>query len=138
MAKSEFEALAEFRYRLRCFLRFSEELTQRHGVTPLQYQLLLQIRGFPGRDWASVAELSQRLQAQHHGVVSLLNRCESAGWVQRCASPDDRRVVQVHLTAAGRSLVERLARLHLDELQSAQGRWALAGPAAALAGLEQP
>lgn len=138
MAKSEFEALAEFRYRLRCFLRFSEELTQRLGVTPLQYQLLLQLRGFPGRDWASVAELSQRLQAHHHGVVSLLNRCEGAGWVRRCASPEDRRVVQVHLTPAGRRLVEQLARLHLDELQSAQGRWALAGPAAALAGLEQP
>jgi hypothetical protein len=29
---------------------------------------MLQIKGFPGRDWAGVAE---RLQAKHHGVVAL-------------------------------------------------------------------
>src|SRR5450759_807514 len=48
MAKAEFEILAQFRYQLRCFLRFSEEVTRRWGVTPLKYQLMLQISGFPG------------------------------------------------------------------------------------------
>lgn len=37
--KSEFEALADFRYQLRRFLRFSELLTRRHGITNLQYQI---------------------------------------------------------------------------------------------------
>ena len=59
--KSEFEALADFRYRLRRFLRFSELLTRRHGITNLQYLLLLQIKGFPGREWAFVGELAERL-----------------------------------------------------------------------------
>jgi hypothetical protein len=40
--------VAQFRYQLRRFLRFSEEVTHRSGVTPLQYLLMLQIKGFPG------------------------------------------------------------------------------------------
>lgn len=124
MAKADFEALAEFRYRLRCFLRFSEEVTQQHGVTPLQYQLMLQIKGFPDREWASVGELAERLQAKHHGVVALISRCEALGLVQRQPSPLDLRLVEVRLTAAGERRVAQLARLHREELQSLQSLFA--------------
>ena len=80
MSKADLETLAQFRYQLRRYLRFSEEVTRRKGITPLQYLLLLQIKGFPGREWATVGELAERLQAKHHGVVSLISRCEAAGW----------------------------------------------------------
>ena len=43
MTIRQYKALADFRYELRRFLRYSENLTRRHGVTPLQYQLLLQM-----------------------------------------------------------------------------------------------
>src|SRR5215213_2300567 len=112
MSKADFEALAHFRYQLRQFLRFSEEVTQRNGITPLQYQLMLQIKGFPGRDWLSVTELAERLQAKHHGVVALILRCESLGLVQRQASERDLRRVEVRLTPMGEQSVHRLARLH--------------------------
>ena len=118
MTKDEFEALAQFRYDLRRFLRFSEQVTHEHGVTPLHYLLLLQIKGFPGRDWATITELAERLQAKHHGVVSLVTRCESAGLVRRSTSTEDRRRVEVRLTAKGTKLVERLANLHRLELMS--------------------
>lgn len=127
LSRADFQALAGFRYRLRSFLRFSEEATHRHGVTPLQYALMLQIRGFPGRQWATVAELAERLQARHHGVVALVSRCEAAGWVERVASRADRRCVEVHLTAAGNERVEQLARLHRDELQSAKAGFSVPG-----------
>lgn len=118
LAKAEFEALAEFRYQLRRFLRFSEQVTRESGITPLQYQLMLQIKGFPGRDWATVGELAERLQAQHHGVVALVSRCESLGLVQRRASPSDLRRVEIRLTPEGERATSRLARLHRDELAS--------------------
>jgi DNA-binding MarR family transcriptional regulator len=127
MSKTEFEVLAAFRYQLRRFLRFSEELTRRHGVTPLQYQLMLQVQGFPGRDWATVAELAERLQAKHHGVVALVSRCEAAGLVRRGASRDDQRRVEVHLSAAGRQCLQRLARLHRDELRSVASGFVVPG-----------
>lgn len=127
LSKADIEILANFRYQLRRFLRFSEEVTRRHGVTPLQYQLMLQIGGFPGREWATVAELAERLQAKHHGVVALLSRCEAAGLVSRSASPSDQRRVEVRLTAAGQQGLEQLARLHRDELRSVAAGFVVPG-----------
>jgi DNA-binding MarR family transcriptional regulator len=127
MSKTDFETLANFRYQLRRFLRFSEEVTRRNGVTPLQYQLMLQIKGFPGREWASVAELAERLQAKHHGVVALISRCEEAGLVKRSASRSDQRRVEVQLTTEGEQCLEQLARLHRDELQSVKDGFAVPG-----------
>jgi DNA-binding MarR family transcriptional regulator len=125
MPKAEFEALAQFRYQLRRFLRFSEEATRRKGVTPLQYQLMLQIKGFPGREWATVVELAERLQAKHHGVVALISRCEKAGLVVRNVSRSDMRLVEVQLTAKGEHCLEQLARLHRAEHLSLRGTFSI-------------
>lgn len=130
MSKADFETPAHFRYQLRRFLRFSEDVTHQHGVTPLQYQLMLQIHGYPGRSWATVAELAERLQAKHHGVVSLVSRCEAAGWVRRAASRDDKRRVEVHLTPRGRACLQHLARLHREELRSVRDGLLIPGFAA--------
>ena len=125
MAKDDFEKLANFRYQLRRFLRFSEEVTRRNGITALQYLLLLQIKGFSGREWATVGELAERLQAKQHGVVSLISRCETAGLVRRNISRSDRRRVEVKLTRKGDDCLEHLARLHRRELLSLQGQFAV-------------
>jgi len=124
--KSDFEALSEFRYQLRRFLRFSEDAAQAEGLTPLQYQLMLHVKGFPGRDWASVGELAERLQAQHHGVVALVTRCERAGLVTRTAGAIDRRQVEVRLTPLGERSLRRLAQLHRSQLQSLSSAFRLA------------
>lgn len=121
LSKSEFEALSQFRYQLRRFLRFSEQVTRQHGITPLQYLLLLHVKGFPGREWATVGELAERLQAQHHGVVALISRCEKLGWVSREQGKDDRREVEIHLTAKGDRMVAKMATLHRDEHLNPQG-----------------
>ena len=118
LSKADFEALAELRYQLRRFLRFSEEAAKAQGLTPLQYQLLLQIKGCKGRSWALVGELAERLQLAPHGVVALVSRCEQAGLVERVPGERDRRQVQVHLTPHGQRAVRRVARLHRGELAS--------------------
>jgi DNA-binding MarR family transcriptional regulator len=125
MSKADFEKLAHFRYQLRRFLRFSEEVTRKNGITVLQYLLLLQIKGYPGREWATVGELAERLQAKHHGVVSLISRCESAGLVARRVSESDGRQVEVRLTQKGALCLEHLAHLHRTELQSLRGEFAV-------------
>lgn len=121
--KRDFEILADFRYQIRKFVRFSEEITRQHGVTPLQYLLLLQIKGFPGRDWANVGELAERLQAKHHGVVALISRCEKLGLVERRPSSEDRRRIEIHLKKKGEKILTELARLHRAELLSLQGKF---------------
>ncbi len=116
LSKSEYEAMANFRYQLRRFLRFSEEVSRQHKITPLQYLLLLQIKGFPDREWATVTELAERLQAKHHGVVALISRSELAGLVERKISQQDLRRVEVHLTPAGERCLAKVALPHRSEL----------------------
>jgi DNA-binding MarR family transcriptional regulator len=117
LRKHDYERLSHFRHRLRHFLRVSEDLCKDHGLTPLQYQLLLHVMGFPGRDWASIGELAERLQAQHHGVVALIDRCEQRGLLERRVGRSDQRVVEIHLLPAGEKLLARVAAQHQDELQ---------------------
>ncbi len=114
--KQRFEALSDFRFRLRSFLRFSEDAARDEGVTVLQYQLMLHTQGFPDRQWATIGEIAERLQAQPHGVVALVSRCEQAGLVKRRTSTVDRRQVEVHLLPAGRKKLARLAIQHADQL----------------------
>ena len=121
LGKSDFTTLSEFRYQMRRFERFSDDVIQTHGITPLQYLLLLHIKGYPGRDWATVGELAERLQAKPHGVVALITRCEAAGLVERRHSSADRRRVEIHLLPEGEALLARLAQLHRTELQSLAG-----------------
>ncbi len=118
--KKEFEALSQFRYQLRRFLRFSEDMTRNEGVTNLQYLLLLHIKGFPDREWATVGELAEKLQAQPHGAVALVNRCVKRGLVRRQHSQKDRREVEIHLTPEGDKMVAKLARMHRDQLLTLQ------------------
>lgn len=127
LEKNDFERLSHFRYRLRCFLRHSEDICQEHGLTSLQYQLLLHLKGFPDREWATVGELSERLQAKHHGTVMLIDRCEQANLVKRIPSEKDRRRIEVHLLPKGAQLAEQIAELHQPELSYLQDEFALPG-----------
>src|SRR3954449_10687595 len=117
LSKDDFEALARFRFGIRRYLRFSEETVRSHGVTPQQYQLMLALKGFPGRDWAVVRELADRLQLRHHSVVELVNRAQTQGLVRRTTDPDDARAVRVVLTDQGEQLLGRLSALPRDELR---------------------
>lgn len=126
LTKGEYEALSEFRYQLRRFLHFSETAARAEGITPLQYQLLLQIRGIPGRDWATVGELAERLQMKPHGMAALLSRCEESGLISRTQSDIDRRQVEIRLCPSAEHILERLAALHAAELRSLEGTFRVA------------
>lgn len=126
LTKPEFEALSDFRYQLRRFMRFSEDAAKGEGMTVQQYLLMLHIRGFPDRNWGSIGELAERLQTQQHGVVALVNRCEAAGLVTRKVNADDRRIVEVHLLAKGERSLNRLAIRHRTELESLRNTFRVA------------
>lgn len=127
LTKRDFQRLSHFRYQLRCFLRQSEDICHDHELTPLQYQLLLHLLGFEGREWASIGELAERLQAKHHGTVMLVDRCEQLALVERRPSRDDRRRIEVHLLPRGGELARRIAELHQPELRHLQEEFRLPG-----------
>ena len=118
LTKREYAALSNFRSQLARFMRFSEGAARAAGITPKQYLLLLHIFGTADRDWASVGELAERLQSSAHGTVALVNRCHAAQLVTKRRNGEDARLVEVHATALGRKLIERIATRHRTELQS--------------------
>jgi DNA-binding MarR family transcriptional regulator len=115
LTKQDYERLAEVRYALRRFARHTELETRRLGISPQQYLLMVTVKGFPGREWANITELAERLQIRHNAVIGLIKRAEARGLVTRAQDTDrtDRRVVQVRLTAEG----ERLLQLTAGALQ---------------------
>jgi DNA-binding MarR family transcriptional regulator len=117
LTKADFEALARFRFGIRRYLRFSEQTVRQHGLTPQKYQLMLALKGYPGRDWATMSELADRLQLRHHSVVELVDRAQAQDLVRRDPHPGDARAVQVRLTPHGESALARLSALHREELR---------------------
>jgi DNA-binding MarR family transcriptional regulator len=114
----EYQALAEFRYQIRRFIRFSEQAAREGGLEPQQHQLLLAVKGLPDDSTCTITELADRLQIQHHSTVELVDRLEERGLVTRKRGMEDRRQVVVQLTAKGERLLRDLSLHHRDELRS--------------------
>jgi DNA-binding MarR family transcriptional regulator len=94
--------VAEFRAALRRFLRRSEQIARRSGLTPQRHLLLLMIKGAPdGAEQSTVTELSQRLQLAQSTVTELVRRAEEAGLLTREQSTTDARVAHLRLTGEG-------------------------------------
>jgi DNA-binding MarR family transcriptional regulator len=114
----DYETLARFRYELRQFQAFSEAAANRSGLTAQQHQALLAIRGFSGREPVSIGDLAGYLLVRHHTAVELVDRMVKLRIVSRSIDPEDGRRVLVRLTAEGERRLQRLSRMHLDELRA--------------------
>jgi DNA-binding MarR family transcriptional regulator len=112
-----YRRLAEFRYRIRQFLHFSEEAARSHGIEPQQHQLMLAIKGLPEGTRPTVTALSQRLCLRHHSTVELIDRLVGQKAVARRNSDVDHREVLIELTPHGEELLHRLSILHWQELR---------------------
>jgi len=116
--QANFKAMAELRYQIRRFLRFSENAARQFGIEPQQYQVLLAVKGLPDRAIPTIGLLAERMQLQHHSTVELIDRLVERGFLCRLRDTDDRRQVLVKLTHDGEHFMEKLALHHLHELQS--------------------
>jgi DNA-binding MarR family transcriptional regulator len=109
-------ALAEFRYHIRKFIRFSERAARAAGVEPQQHQLLLAVKGMPDGVSPTIGEIASRLQVVHHSAVELVDRLEDQGLVQRRRNSEDRRQVFLSLTPKGERILRDLSVHHRREL----------------------
>jgi DNA-binding MarR family transcriptional regulator len=114
---ADYQAIAEFRYQIRRFLRFSEDAARAAGLEPQQHQLLLGVKGMPGARAARISDLAERLQIQHHSSVELVDRLAARGLVGRVLGEDDRREVYVQLTPRGETILKALTLHHKIELR---------------------
>jgi DNA-binding MarR family transcriptional regulator len=119
----DFKAMAELRYQIRRFLRFSENAARQAGIEPQQHQLLLAVRGLPDGARPTIGVLAERMQLQHHSTVELIDRLAERGFLVRLRATDDRRQVLVKLSRDGEAFLETLSLHHLQELKSAGPRF---------------
>jgi DNA-binding MarR family transcriptional regulator len=118
LALSDYQALAELRYQIRLFLRFSEEAARKMSLEPQQHQLMLALKGLPPGIRPTIGTLAERLQIQHHSAVELVNRLSAGGLVRRNRSGEDRRQVLLGLTPKGEKVLRELSIGHKAELRS--------------------
>lgn len=78
------------------------------GLTYPQYLVMLVLWESDG---LMVSELGQRLSLDSGTLTPLLKRLEAAGLVSRLRAVQDERRVHIHLTAAGRKLKARAAKV---------------------------
>ena len=99
----------------RLMIRFAR-LFREFGLTPSQYNVLRILRG-EGKP-LPILEIAQRTVAVVPGITGLVDRLESAGFVQRRRCEEDRRVIFVVLTPAGTKILaeldEPLRKLHAE------------------------
>lgn len=118
ISHDEYRNIAEFRYRIRQFLHFSEDAARTYGIEPQQHQLLLAIKGLPEGTRPTITAVSGRLCLRHHSTVELANRLVARGAISRRHSDEDGREVLLELTPAGEQILRDLHVLHWQELQS--------------------
>ena len=118
VTRADFERLLAFRMSLRRFHRWSEDQARAAGLTHVQHQLLVAVKGHPGTDPPAVSDLAGYLLLRHHSTVELVDRAELAGLVRRTPDARDARLVRVRLTAKGERILNELTPAHLVELHS--------------------
>ncbi len=117
LSDADYQRLLTFRTQLRRFDQWSAKRASDFGLTHTQHQLLLAIRGHADARGPTIGEVAEYLLVRHHTAVELVNRSQDLGLVTRTRDGDDRRVVRLALTAAGRRRIRSLSAAHLDELR---------------------
>lgn len=106
--------------------QFDRLAREQLGLSQAQCRLLAVLAWHEGEAPLSQAELAQKTGLTAMGVAAMCDRLAAAGWIERRAHPEDRRVNHLHIKPSARKALERALGIG-DEL-TAQ---ALAGLSAA-------
>lgn len=85
----------------RAFNRRTKDL----GLTQAQWQALVYIRRQEGINQITLADY---LEVQPISVARLIDRMETAGWIERRRDPNDRRAVNLYLAEKSKPIMEEL------------------------------
>ncbi|MBB4686976.1 MarR family winged helix-turn-helix transcriptional regulator [Amycolatopsis jiangsuensis] len=97
---------------LRLRQRLHRELTEGHGISLVDYEVLVCLDLVPDGT-ARMTELAGQLGSTKSRLSHQMSKLEAAGLVRRRPDPDDKRGVLTGLTTSGRRLLEQAAPTHV-------------------------
>lgn len=93
----------------------TEDGARKLGIHPNQYQLLLAIDYLSDLGDVHVQSVAKFMSIQHHSAVGLVNRSIHQGLVEKRRCNKNRRFVILTITEKGRSVIESLEPLRIQE-----------------------
>lgn len=93
-----------------------DERVRPTGLTQGQWRALAYVSRMEGINQARLAE---RMEIRPITLGRLIDRLQEAGWVERRADPEDRRVCRLYLTPAAQPVIRRLRALASETLDRA-------------------
>ena len=95
---------------------FADHKAAQFGMTRAQWAVLVRLDRCEG---LKQSELADMLDLQPITLTRLLDKLSDSGLIERRADPTDRRAKRLYLTPAARPLIERLAVLGEEMMESA-------------------
>jgi DNA-binding MarR family transcriptional regulator len=100
----------------RLLRRGMDRRLQSLGLTQAQWRAIVHLSRNEGMTQAALAE---SLEIQPITLTRLIDRMESAGWVERRTHPLDRRAVQLYLTAQSQPILDEMHARAADTMNDA-------------------
>ena len=97
--------------------RLGADLEARCDLPHAWFEVLVRL-GRSADDRLTMGSLAEQVSLTTGGVTRLVDRMETAGYVQRVPCPTDRRVSYAALTDAGRAKLDEAAQVHAANLRS--------------------
>jgi MarR family transcriptional regulator for hemolysin len=94
---------------------YADQRARRLGITRAQWAVMARLEHAEGLKQSELAEI---LDLQPITLTRLVDRLCANGMVERRPDPNDRRAKRLHLTPLARPLMDRLAELGQDMMQT--------------------
>src|SRR3954465_5291645 len=94
---------------------YADQRARQFGISRAQWVVLLRLDRSEGLKQSELAEI---LDLSPISLTRLLDRLAESGLIERRADPNDRRANRLYLTPAARPLLEQLAKLGTDMMDT--------------------
>ena len=111
--------IADFRAAMNQMKCASSERLVRMGISMAQLHIMYTLQRSGEMPMSRLAEV---LQVSLSSATGLIDRIEERGFVERTRVPEDRRVVMIRVTDAGRGMLEEVDAISSELLRSVFGR----------------
>jgi DNA-binding MarR family transcriptional regulator len=88
-----------------------------HGLDFWEFDMLATLRRSGGANGLTAGALNQVAMLTSGAITNRIDRLAAKGLVERAPCPEDRRAIRVQLTPTGRTLIDDLLPLHMENEQ---------------------